>query len=109
MCGPLLLGIALHGVSYVFVTVVAQVYLAERVEPTMQARAQALFAMLTGGVSNLLGYLGTGMWFLMMTDRGATRWPLFWSVLCAAALAVAVYFTWAYHGVGRGFFRRPAP
>jgi len=79
----LLIGITLHGACYVLFTVVAQIYLAERVERTMQARAQALFGMLTSGVSNLLGYLGTGGWFLLMTHDGVTRWSLYWSGLCA--------------------------
>jgi hypothetical protein len=104
----LLIGITLHGACYVLFTVVAQIYLAERVERTMQARAQALFGMLTSGVSNLLGYLGTGGWFLLMTHDGVTRWSLYWSGLCAATVAITVYFAWAYHGVGHGFFRQPA-
>ena len=104
----LLIGITLHGACYVLFTVVAQIYLAERVERTMQARAQALFGMLTSGVSNLLGYLGTGGWFLLMTYDGITRWSLYWSGLCAATVAITVYFAWAYHGVGHGFFRQPS-
>ena len=104
----LLIGITLHGACYVLFTVVAQIYLAERVERTMQARAQALFGMLTSGVSNLLGYLGTGGWFLLMTYDGITRWSLYWSGLCAVTVAITVYFAWAYHGVGHGFFRQPA-
>jgi hypothetical protein len=104
----LLIGITLHGACYVLVVVMAQIYLAERVERAMQARAQALFAMLTSGVSNLLGYLGTGSWFLLMTNNGVTRWSLYWSGLCATTVAITVYFAWAYHGVGHGFFRQPS-
>jgi MFS family permease len=104
----LLLGIPLHGACYVLYTITAQIYLAERVERTMQARAQALFAMLTGGVSNLLGYLGTGGWYFLVTRGGLTNWPLFWGGLCATTVAITAYFAWAYHGVGHGFFRRPS-
>ncbi len=102
----LLIGVTLHGACYVLYNIVAQIYLAERVERTMQARAQALFAMLTGGASNLLGYLGTGAWFFAASRGGATHWPLFWGGLCVVTIAITVYFAWAYQGAGKGFWRR---
>ena len=104
----LLVGITLHGANYVLYNITAQIYLAERVERTVQARAQALFAMLTGGVSNLLGYLGTGAGFFLASRAGTTRWPLFWGGLCAVTVAITIYFAWAYHGVGHGFWKQPA-
>ena len=102
-----LAGIPLHGACYTLFTITAQMYLAERVEPTMRARAQALFAMLTSGLSNLLGYLGGGAWYLLATQNGTVRWPLFWGGLCAVLVAITLYFGRAYHGVGRGFWRQP--
>ena len=101
----MLIGITLHGLCFVLFSVVVQIYLAERVERAMQARAQALFAMLTIGVSNLVGYLGTGGWFLLVTRDGVTHWSLYWSGLCATTLAITFYFAWAYHGRGQGFSR----
>jgi len=101
----LLVGISLHGICYAFVNISAQIYLAERVELGMRARAQALFAMLTNGVSNLLGYLGSGLVFQLTSTRAGARWPFFWAVLCATMAAVSVYFFCNYQGVGRGFFR----
>jgi MFS family permease len=103
----LLVGIALHGACYVFYNVTAQIYLAERVEAVMQARAQALFAMLTGGVSNLFGYLGSGWIFQLVTTQSGTRWTLYWSIMGASTVAVTLYFMRCYHGVGLGFFRSP--
>jgi len=105
----LLVGIALHGACYTFYNITAQIYLAERVDVQMKARAQALFAMLTGGVSNLCGYLGTGWLFQLTGTAAGPRWPLYWSLLCVAAIAVTVYFFRNYHGVGQGFFRQTAP
>ena len=104
----LLVGITLHGANYVLYNITAQIYLAERVERTMQARAQALFAMLTSGVSNLLGYLGTGAWYFAASRGGATNWPLFWGGLTAVTLAITIYFARAYQGVGHGFWRQHA-
>lgn len=105
----LLAGIALHGACYTFYNITAQIYLAERVDPIMRARAQALFAMLTGGVSNLLGYLGTGALFQLTGSASGPRWSVYWLVLCAVATAITVYFFRNYHGVGQGFFRQPPP
>lgn len=104
----LLFGIALHGACYTFYNITAQVYLAERVDPIMRARAQALFAMLMGGVSNLFGYLGTGLLFHLVTTADGPRWTLYWTLLCATAVAVTLYFFRNYHGVGHGFFRQTA-
>jgi len=102
----LLIGIALHGACYTFYNITAQVYLAERVDAVMRGRAQALFAMLTGGVSNLLGYLGTGWMFQLTGSSAGPRWSLYWSLLCAVTVAITVYFVRNYHGVGSGFFRQ---
>jgi fatty acid desaturase len=71
----------------------------------MQARAQALFSMLTGGVSNLLGYLGTGWVFQLTSTQAGPRWPLYWSLLCGSTIVITAYFFRNYHGVGHGFFR----
>ncbi|MFT3782097.1 MAG: MFS transporter [Nibricoccus sp.] len=104
----LLLGISLHGACYTFYNITAQIYLAERVDTLMRARAQALYAMLTGGVSNLLGYLGTGLIFQLTSSDTNPRWTLYWGLLCAAAIAVTMYFFLNYHGVGKGFFKKQA-
>ncbi|MEC5385381.1 MFS transporter [Uliginosibacterium sp. H3] len=88
----MLLGISLHGVSYAFYFITAQIYLAERIEPDMRARAQALFGLLSGGVANLIGYLGTSALFHWTGSGGAQNWFLYWSVISAAAFAAAVYF-----------------
>lgn len=105
----LLVGIALHGACYTFYNITAQIYLAERVDALMKARAQALFAMLTGGMSNLCGYLGTGLLFQITSSATGPRWSLYWSLLCATAIAVTTYFFLNYHGVGQGFFRQTTP
>jgi MFS family permease len=56
----LLLGIALHGASFVMVFITAQIYLEKHVDPAWRTRAQALMTLLNGGVGSLIGYLGTG-------------------------------------------------
>jgi len=94
----LLFGIFLHGASFTLVFVIAQIYLEQRIDPAWRARAQALLALMNGGIGNLIGYLGTGWWFAACTQSGVTRWPLFWGMLAASVGAVLVYFLMAFRG-----------
>jgi nucleoside transporter len=97
--GWLLAGVALHGVSYTFVFITAQIYLDARVDPQWRTRAQALLSLVNGGIGNLLGFLGTGWWFATCTTDDSTRWPLFWGVLSVAVFGVMVLFLTAYRGL----------
>ena len=101
----ILLGVAIHGFSYTLVFITAQIYVDERVEPQWRARAQALLTLMLGGVGNLLGYLGTGLWFGMNTDPTGTQWARFWMGLAILVSVVLIYFLLAYHGVGKGLKR----
>jgi len=94
----LLLGVTLHGASFVLVFVTAQIYLNHRVEAAWRARAQALLTFLNGGIGNLIGYLGTGWWFAVCAKNGATQWPLFWGGLVAVVAVVGIYFLTKYRG-----------
>ena len=94
--GWLLLGVFLHGASFVLVLIIGQIYLEHHVEVAWRARAQALFALMTSGVGNLLGYLGSGWWFHACTTRQATNWPWFWGGLAATVAVVLVYFLAMY-------------
>jgi MFS family permease len=102
-----LAGVTLHGFSFALFYVTAQIYLNERIEAAWRARAQALMSLMTGGLGNLIGYLGTGAWFKACADLGGVRWPLFWSALAAAVAIVTVFFLVTYHGRGVGLHRRP--
>ncbi|PYJ08056.1 MAG: hypothetical protein DME25_02420 [Verrucomicrobia bacterium] len=97
----LLSGIVLHGGSYTLVFITAQIYLEQRVEAAWRARAQALMTLMTGGVGNLLGYLGTGWWFSRCSRAGGTQWPDFWAGLAVAAGLVMANFLAAYRGKRR--------
>jgi hypothetical protein len=61
--------------------------------------------LMTNGVGNLIGYLGTGWWFAACARPAGMQWSLFWGVLAAAVAAVLVYFLTAYHGQGVGINR----
>jgi MFS family permease len=97
----LLAGVFLHGASFTLVFIPAQIYLEQRVDPSWRARGQALMAVMTSGVGNLCGYLGTGWWFAQCAGGAGTRWSLFWSGLAAAVAGVLVYFLTVYRGRAR--------
>jgi MFS family permease len=92
----LLLGVTLHGASFAMVLIIAQIYLEKNVEIAWRARAQALFSLMTSGVGNLLGYLGSGWWFRACTHENITNWPVFWGGLAAAVAGTLIYFLVSY-------------
>jgi nucleoside transporter len=96
----LLAGLTLHGAGFTLVLITSQIYLEQRIDPAWRARAQSLHALMTSGVGNLMGYLGTGWWFATCTTNDVTRWTVFWAGLAAAVTAVLAYFLIAYHGRG---------
>ncbi|HEY2951164.1 MAG TPA: MFS transporter [Verrucomicrobiae bacterium] len=98
----LLAGVVLHGCTFTLVFITAQIYLDQRVDAAWRARAQALMALMNGGVGNLIGYLGTGWWSVACARPSGPQWPLFWGGLAVAVAVVLVYFLTAYRGQGRG-------
>ena len=94
----LLAGLTLHGVGFTLVLITTQIYLEQRIDPAWRGRAQSLLSMMTSGIGNLLGYLGSGWWFAFCTTEGATRWTLFWLGITAAVMFVLIYFLTAYRG-----------
>lgn len=98
----MLAGVTLHGCSFTLVFITTQIYLDQRVDAAWRARAQALMSLMTGGVGNLIGYLGTGWWFAANARPTGTQWPIFWGGLSVAVAAVLIYFLSAYHGRSAG-------
>ncbi len=94
----LLLGVTLHGASFVLVFITAQIYLNQRIEANWRTRAQALLTLMNGGVGNVIGYLGSGWWFNACTQTNQTHWPVFWGTLAAMVGGVMIYFLAAYRG-----------
>lgn len=103
--GWVLAGITMHGLAYTLFFIPAQLFLEERIDATWRVRAQALFSLMTSGVGNLLGYLGTGWWLNTCTQPAGMRWSLFWGGLALAVALIAGYFLTAYRGQGPGVAR----
>ena len=98
--GWVLAGVSLHGLAFTLFFITAQIYLDQRIDPAWRSRAQALFSLMTGGVGNLCGYLGTGWWFQAAQKNGVVNWSLFWGVLAGMIALVLIYFLTAYRGRG---------
>ena len=94
----LLLGVSLHGASYVLLFVTAQIYLNQRIDSAWRTRAQALLTLMNNGVGNLIGYLGSGWLFAACSTPEQTHWPVFWGALSAMVAGVMIYFLKAYRG-----------
>lgn len=99
----LLAGVVLHGCSFTLVFITAQIYLDQRVDAAWRARGQALMALMSGGVGNFIGYLGTGWWFATCARAAGPQWSIFWGGLSVAVVVVLVYFLATYRGVGSGW------
>lgn len=102
----LLTGVLLHGASFTFIFITAQIYLDQRVDSGWRARAQALMSLVNSGVGNMAGYLSVGAWFAACTSGDGTRWSVFWSGITLAAAAVLAIFLVTYRGRGAGLLRR---
>ena len=85
--GPVLAGLALHGVCHVFLIVAVQLYVDSRCPPDLRASGQNLFAVVTVGVGMPLGFLISGS--LSEWASGGSEAPSRLLFL-AAALAVSV-------------------
>jgi len=93
-----MLGTTLHGLAFTLYFITTQIYLEERIDPRWRVRAQALLALLMGGVGNLIGYLGGGWWHHLCQTDGVTDWSRFWWGETALTAAVCVFFALAYRG-----------
>jgi MFS family permease len=98
-----LAGVSLHGFAFTLFFVTAPIYLHERVDAAWRARGQALMSLMSQGMGNLLGYLGSGWWFQQCHGPDVMRWSRFWGGLAAAVAVVLAYFLISYRG------RRPFP
>ncbi len=88
----LVLGISLHGASYVLVLMTGTVYLNQKVDPAWRTRAQSLLALLNNGAGNLVGYLSAGFWMGACSHSAGVNWSFFWGLEAVMAAAASVAF-----------------
>jgi MFS family permease len=103
-------GIILHGLAYTLYFITTQIYLEDRISPEFRTRAQALLTLLTAGVGNLCGYLGSGWWYAACSPEAADLpfpWARFWGGLSWVTGAVLLFFLLFYRGITHGIQKSP--
>jgi nucleoside transporter len=96
--GWVLTGISMHGFAYTLYFITAQIYLEQRVDPRLRARAQALLVLMISGFGNLIGYLSTGWWRQACVSNAQTNWQTFWLGITSAVVVVFLWFSVSYRG-----------
>ena len=101
--GWVITGIILHGLAYTLYFITTQIYLEDRIDSSLRVRAQALLTLLSSGVGNLAGFLGSGWWLMHCETQGGGRvpWPQFWGGLALATGGVFLFFALFYRSRGR--------
>jgi MFS family permease len=96
-------GIVLHGLAYTLYFITTQIYLEDRIPTIQRARAQALLTLLSSGVGNLAGFLGSGLWlaYCEKSNGGHVPWSTFWGGLALVTGLVFLFFALFYKGRGR--------
>ena len=94
-------GIALHGLSYAFFFVTAQVYLDLRVDPGLRGQAQGLFSVASNGLGPMAGALLCAWLRARCVTPDNHGWTLFWGVLAAVIAGCFIIFAVYYRGRGR--------
>jgi len=85
-----LVGIALHGVCYVFIFTTAYLYVDQHSTPRTRAGTQQLFTMVISGLGTLSANLSAGFVAQALTTPGAgIAYPKFWLVPAILSLASA--------------------
>ena len=96
--GWVITGIVLHGLAYTLYFITTQIYLEDRIDSSLRVRAQALLTLLSSGVGNLAGFLGSGWWLTYCESQGggSVPWPQFWGGLALVTGAVFLFFAVFY-------------
>lgn len=88
----LVVGIVLHGICYDFFFLTGNIYVDRNATPDIRAAAQGFLALVTWGVSGLIGTWLSGLIAERATVDGVRDWHYFWLWPAVAAGAVLVVF-----------------
>lgn len=89
----LLIGIALHGVSYDFFFVSGQIYTDAKAGPRIRSAAQGMITLATYGIGMLIGFAIAGkVSDLYLGADGLHDWKVIWMVPAGIALFVVIFF-----------------
>lgn len=96
----ILIGAALHGPVYTFMSVAGRLYLDKRVPDTMRGQAQALYTLLTYNIAAIAGALLCENLFQGQVD-GRMGWGSFWLILSALSAIPLIYFAAGLRSIQR--------
>ncbi len=89
-------GIILHGICYDFFFVTGQIYIDRLANPAIRSQAQGMLVFATYGIGMLIGAQLSGRLFNSFLGSATTlsmaNWSLFWSIMGAMAIVVAIFF-----------------
>lgn len=89
----IILGLALHGLAYIFAMLSAQIYLDTIVPNHLKSTAQGFFSLLTMGIMALIGTMVAGEFVNAFTSAdGSHDWIAIWQFPCFFGIGVAVLF-----------------
>lgn len=93
-------GILLHGICYDFFFVTGQIYVDKKSTPAIRGQAQGFLVLVTYGVGMFIGAQVAGNIYNRFLDGRATlglaSWQDFWYVPAGFALAILVFFMFAF-------------
>lgn len=101
LAAPVYAAIAIHGMCYVFVYVVAVLYVDRLADPAHRGAAQGLLALASTGFGHLIGAFTVGfMQEIFLTPEGVSpppyRWAEFWLVFASISLFAFFVFQVAF-------------
>lgn len=97
----LVTSICLHGPVFVLFYATAQVYLEQRIDPSLRAQGQAMLTLMNSGAGSVSGYLLFHLWHHLCTTDGVVNWARFWSLPAGLAASLFVLFLIFYKGRAR--------
>lgn len=99
-------GLPLHGLSFCFFYITAQLVMDQLAPPHLRASAQAIWVFFTSGLGTLAGNLLASRVVSAHTDAGAIDWGAVWAVPFLMTAGIIVTFALGFRGDGE---RKPAP
>jgi len=95
--GWALVGCALHGPIYAFMSITGRVFVDRRVPEKLRGQAQALMGLLSGSIGGVAGsYVCAGVYDMNVAGAGNAGWYSYWGWMAAMVAVCLVYFIVGY-------------
>ena len=89
----LFLSMIIYGMAFDFFNISGSLFIEQSTDPSVRARAQGLFVLMTNGIGTIIGTLGSGLVVQYFTNQSGVRdWQTIWFVFTAYAVILAILF-----------------